>query len=189
MPSLFSRRLGRMLLTGAGVVVVVTGVAAAAVGLPSQPAPSASAPATAPQTAIPSPSGTAPLPPSGTATAAGVTKVKTRTGPLGTYLTDADGRSLYLFEADTPNSSHCTGDCANVWAPLLTAFNGKSGSGVDGAKLGTTLRPDGTKQITYNGHPLYLYGPDKHAGDTLGQGLDNFGATWWLINPAGDPIT
>ena len=62
----------------------------------------------------------------------------------------------------------------------------------DGAKtadLGTITRSDGTKQVTYSGHPLYYFAGDSGPGQTNGQGSDNFGAKWWLVAPAGAKIT
>jgi hypothetical protein len=60
-----------------------------------------------------------------------------------------------------------------------------AGSGVTASLLGTI---SGTNQVTYAGHPLYMYAGDKSAGDTTGQGSDNFGAKWWLLAPSGQPI-
>ena len=56
------------------------------------------------------------------------------------------------------------------------------------SQLGTTTRSDGTKQVTYSGHPLYYYSPDTGAGQTTGQGTNSFGAKWWLIAPSGSGI-
>ncbi len=55
--------------------------------------------------------------------------------------------------------------------------------------LGTITRSDGTKQVTYDGHPLYYFVGDSAAGQTNGQGSDNFGAKWWLVAPSGAEIT
>ena len=55
----------------------------------------------------------------------------------------------------------------------------------EGGDLGTITRSDGTKQVTYNGHPLYYFVGDSGPGQTTGQGSDNFGAKWWLVAPAG----
>jgi hypothetical protein len=60
---------------------------------------------------------------------------------------------------------------------------------VAAGKLGTITRSDGTKQVTYAGHPLYFYKADSAAGDTHGQGLDDFGGKWWLLASSGKPIT
>jgi predicted lipoprotein with Yx(FWY)xxD motif len=65
-----------------------------------------------------------------------------------------------------------------------------AGPGVDASKLSTTTRPDGSKQVVYNGWPLYYYDQDKAPGDMKGQAVTSFGAPWYVINAqTGDPIT
>jgi predicted lipoprotein with Yx(FWY)xxD motif len=105
---------------------------------------------------------------------------------LGQILVDAQGRTLYLFEKDESDESYCSGKCAKVWPPYTTKGGLKAGTGVDGAKLGTVKRDDGTTQVTYNGSPLYLYVSDKKAGDAGGNELDQFGAEWYALRPSGD---
>jgi predicted lipoprotein with Yx(FWY)xxD motif len=112
----------------------------------------------------------------------------TNTGALGTFLVGPDGKSLYLFEADTGPQSTCSDQCANDWPPLLTAGSPTAGAGAMQAVLGTTARSDGTTQVTYHGHPLYYYGGDSKVGDTNGQGLNQYGAGWDVVSPAGDKI-
>lgn len=135
-------------------------------------------------------SGAAGAPGSGAAasTASGVT-VSTASGPDGTYLTDGSGRALYLWVADTGSTSTCSGACASAWPPLTATGTPAAGSGVDAADLGTSSRSDGTKQVTYDGHPLYYFAGDGGAGQTEGQGSDGFGAKWWLVAPSGAAIT
>ncbi|GIF76536.1 COG4315 family predicted lipoprotein [Asanoa siamensis] len=115
--------------------------------------------------------------------------VQTRNGPNGAYLTDGQGRSLYLFVADTGNTSTCNGACAAQWPPLVTQGAVVAGNGVDAGKLATSNRQDNTKQATYNNHPLYYFVADTSPGQTNGQGVNAFGALWWLVNPNGDAIT
>jgi predicted lipoprotein with Yx(FWY)xxD motif len=55
-------------------------------------------------------------------------------------------------------------------------------------KLGTTMRSDGKTEVTYNGHPLYYYVGDKKPGDMTGQGLNAFGALWYVLSPGGKAI-
>ncbi|MCH0542455.1 hypothetical protein I3F58_23455 [Streptomyces sp. MUM 203J] len=119
---------------------------------------------------------------------AGTAAVGTRTGDLGTYLVDGGGLTLYLFEADTSGDSTCYGGCAEVWPPLTTTGEPQATGDADGGLLGTTTREDDTTQVTYNGHPLYYYQGDSQAGDTKGQGLDQFGAAWYVLDSAGDRI-
>jgi len=61
--------------------------------------------------------------------------------------------------------------------------------GAQASDLGTLTRSDGTKQATYDGHPLYYFVGDSGPGQTAGQGSDNFGAKWWLVAPSGAMIT
>ena len=117
------------------------------------------------------------------------TTVETHSGPSGTYLTDGSGRSLYLFAADTGTTSTCNGACVSLW-PALAAKGAPAAAGAAKASmLGTTSRSDGSKQVTYGGHPLYYYAGDSTAGDTSGQGSNQFGAKWWLVSPSGSSIT
>jgi hypothetical protein len=55
--------------------------------------------------------------------------------------------------------------------------------------LGTITRSDGSKQVTYDGHPLYYFSGDSGAGTASGQGSDGFGAKWWLVAPTGSDVT
>ncbi|MFI6286036.1 hypothetical protein ACIBCM_14965 [Streptomyces sp. NPDC051018] len=119
----------------------------------------------------------------------GRSEVTTRSGPLGRYLVDGNGRTLYLFEADTSTRSTCTGDCAKQWPPMTAADASPSpGAGVTNSLLGTTDRADGTRQVTYNGHPLYYYADDEKPGDTKGEGSRAFGAAWYIVGPDGNRI-
>lgn len=107
----------------------------------------------------------------------------------GTALVDSAGRALYLFEADQGTTSACTGACAQIWPPVLAQNGMPTAAGaVQAQLLGTATRVDGTTQVTYNGHPLYYFVQDKNAGDTKGQGLNKFGAPWYVLTPAGAKI-
>ena len=61
--------------------------------------------------------------------------------------------------------------------------------GREGERPGHDHRSDGTKQVTYDGHPLYYFVGDSAAGQTNGQASDNFGAKWWLVASSGAKIT
>jgi len=184
MHSIFSRGLGRVMLLLAGVAVVALGGASlASASRAVAPTPS-STPGSSPSAG--SPSGTSS--PSNV-TPPGTAMVATRSSPLGTHLVDGQGRSLYLFQADTGNTSQCSGACAEAWPPLVTNGDPQVGTGVNAKKLGTITRSDGVRQVTYNGHPLYRFAGDQQPGDTKGQGLNQFGALWWLVSPNGSAIT
>lgn len=107
----------------------------------------------------------------------------------GTALVDGTGRALYLFEADTGTTSTCAGACAQVWPPLLTSGPAPLTTGAAQASLvGTSPRADGTRQVTYAGHPLYHFAGDTAPGDVKGQGINNFGGGWYVVAPSGDEI-
>jgi predicted lipoprotein with Yx(FWY)xxD motif len=106
-------------------------------------------------------------------------------GTLGQILVDSRGRTLYLFEGDSGTRSACTGGCAAAWPPLRASGTPVAGSGITASKLGTSARADGKPQVTYDGHPLYLYTGDQSSGDVNGEGVNAFGAPWYALSPAG----
>jgi predicted lipoprotein with Yx(FWY)xxD motif len=108
---------------------------------------------------------------------------------LGKTLVDSKGRTLYLFKKDSGTTSACAGECAADWPPLRTNGNPTVGSGANATQIATTTRSDGNPQITYNGHPLYLYEGDEKPGDTNGQGSTAFGAAWYALSPAGNQVS
>jgi predicted lipoprotein with Yx(FWY)xxD motif len=116
--------------------------------------------------------------------------VEVRGSTLGKILVDGQGRTLYLFEADKAGKSVCNGACASAWPPYLSDGAPRAGAGVASSLLGTSVRVDdgGGAQVTYRGHPLYYYAGDNEPGDTTGQGLDQFGAKWYVLAPGGDKI-
>ena len=122
---------------------------------------------------------------SGRPAAIGVAK----NGDLGRIIDDSQRRTVYLFQKDVGTKSSCTGGCAAAWPPLRTAGKPVIGGGLTVSKIGTTIRSDGKPQITYNGHPLYLYSGDQNPGDTNGQGLTAFGAAWFALSPAGNMVS
>jgi predicted lipoprotein with Yx(FWY)xxD motif len=114
--------------------------------------------------------------------------VSTKTSSLGTFLVDANGRALYLWDADHGSKSTCSGACAQAWPPLTTTGTPKASGAVKASLLGTIKRADGSREVTYAGHPLYYYVGDTGPGQTTGQGSNGFGAPWWVVTPAGKAI-
>jgi len=112
------------------------------------------------------------------------TLVALRKTALGTILVDARGRTLYLFEKDRKGVSTCKSACAKYWPPLVSAGATRAGSGVHASLLGLTR----TRQVTYAGHPLYLFAGDTRAGQTTGEGLDDFGAEWYAVGAGGHTV-
>jgi predicted lipoprotein with Yx(FWY)xxD motif len=116
-------------------------------------------------------------------------KVGVRTTKLGKVLVNGKGVTLYLFQKDKKGKSACSGACAKAWPPLLTKGKPQGSGGVQSSKLGTTRRADGTTQVTYNGHPLYTFIKDNNKpGVVSGQGVDAFGAEWYVLGTNGNKI-
>ena len=109
-------------------------------------------------------------------------------GELGTILVNPKGRTLYLFRGDSGTKSTCFGPCAAAWPALQATGKPTVGGRANASLVGTTTRSDGEQQVTYNGHPLYLYAGDEKAGDTRGQGLTDYGASWYVLDPAGQQV-
>jgi predicted lipoprotein with Yx(FWY)xxD motif len=109
-------------------------------------------------------------------------------GIPGQALVGSTGRTLYLFEADKNGTSACSGACAAAWPPDTVTGAPRAGSGANQALLGTIKRPDGTMQVTYNGHPLYYFSADTSAGADHGQGVKAFGAGWYVVSASGSKI-
>jgi len=113
--------------------------------------------------------------------------VTTKHEKLGTVLAAGPKRlTVYLFEADKGPHSSCSGACAAAWPPVIGTPEAAGQTST--AKLGTITRPDGTKQVTFNGHPLYFFVKDKDDGDTYGEAVKAFGAEWYVLSPAGTKV-
>jgi predicted lipoprotein with Yx(FWY)xxD motif len=111
--------------------------------------------------------------------------VKAHSSSLGKILVDAKGHTLYLFAKDKRSKSACSGQCATYWPPLLTGGKPIARTGAKASLLGMTRRSDGKMQVTYAGHPLYRFALDTKAGQTKGEGLDDFGGEWDAVTPSG----
>jgi predicted lipoprotein with Yx(FWY)xxD motif len=116
------------------------------------------------------------------------TLLTVRTTSLGKVLADRSGRTLYLFEKDRRGKSACAGSCVSFWPPLTTGAKPRAGAAVKASLLGMIRRSDGRMQVTYRGHPLYRFSLDKRPGQTNGEGLDDFGAHWYAVSPAGTKV-
>jgi predicted lipoprotein with Yx(FWY)xxD motif len=125
------------------------------------------------------------------AAAAGSRPVGTHNTKRGKVLASVHGYSLYMFQKDKRGGkSTCYGHCATVWPPLLTSAwpIAVNASGVNPKLLGTTKRSNGKLQVTYNGWPLYWYQLDYKPGQTNGEGANQFGAPWYLLNTSGNIV-
>jgi predicted lipoprotein with Yx(FWY)xxD motif len=104
--------------------------------------------------------------------------------PLGkSALVTSSGLTLYRNMSEKQGRIRCTGSCATAWPPLLVPAGGKlfAGAGVSQSKLATVKRPDGKRQATYAGSPLYRFAADGR-GQAKGQGL---GGIWFAVTVAG----
>ena len=110
-------------------------------------------------------------------------------GNLGTILVDSQGRTLYLFQKDSGTQSTCLDTCARYWPPARASGKPTAGNGLNASLLRTTPRSDGGAQVTYNDHPLYQFSGDQNPGDTSGQGLTDFGGSWYALSAAGNQVT
>jgi predicted lipoprotein with Yx(FWY)xxD motif len=109
---------------------------------------------------------------------------------LGKILVGPNGRTIYLFLADSGTTSNCnSAGCVQAWPPVLTTGAPQAGAGVNASLLGTTRRRDGTTEVTYAGHPLYYFVSDTKAGEVSGQGINGFGGLWYVISPSGSQIS
>lgn len=113
---------------------------------------------------------------------AAVQVARTKLGPI---LVDGRGHTLYLFLKDRYGRSTCYGACAQIWPPALASGSPLAGPGVAKAKLTTARRRDHTRQLVYNGHPLYAMDADTRPGEMEGEG---FLGTWFVVSPAGHHV-
>ena len=120
--------------------------------------------------------------------AGGGQAVQTGDTEYGDVLVDAHGKTLYVFDADSPGKSTCTGSCLQYW-PVAEASGTVSHSSDVTAELSTITRDDGTTQLTVNGWPAYTYAADSGPGKATGQGTNLSGGLWWVISPSGSKIT
>jgi predicted lipoprotein with Yx(FWY)xxD motif len=102
---------------------------------------------------------------------------------VGQYLTDANGKTLYVFSADSPDTSTCNGPCSGPWPPFAAPAAGLSAPASVTGTLATISRQDGSQQVTYNHQPLYFFTRDANPGDVNGQGVTAFGGSWSAATP------
>src|SRR5271170_6377238 len=160
----------RKILGAAGLAAVALALSACASSSSSSPAAS-TAPTSAPAAGASS---------SAPASSASTVSMTTINGTA--VVTNSKGRTLYWFAPDTSTTSKCTGTCATYWPPVTGPVT--AGSGVTGT-LSTITRPDGTKQATYDGHPLYTYVGDTAPGQAKGNGLSLSGGLWYEMTVSG----
>jgi predicted lipoprotein with Yx(FWY)xxD motif len=119
------------------------------------------------------------------ATPAAAPSVRVAQTKLGRILVNAQGRTLYLYMKDRGTKSACSRRCSQVWPPATVSGAPTAGPGVAAAKLTTTRGVDNSRQLVYNGHPLYTLTADVRPGQINGEG---FLGTWYVISAAGKRI-
>ena len=152
-------------------------------GTSTPPTATTTAPASAPATSAPASTSA----PAATTPAVSAPDLKVAESTAGTIVVDGAGMSVYYYTKDVKDSgtSACTGGCLAAWPPVLAAADPPTADGVTGT-VGTIDTPDGKKQLTINGMPVYYYAKDLAPGDILGQGV---GSVWYLLAPSGEMIT
>jgi predicted lipoprotein with Yx(FWY)xxD motif len=154
------------------LLLALAGCGGTATAPPAAPAPSAAASSSAAQ---PSPS----------ASAAGDLAVADSS--LGQIMVDGKGMTVYYFTKDKAGSgaSVCAGDCLVAWPSVVATSDKPTGQGIT-ADLGSITRDDGSRQVTVDGLPVYLFAKDKAPGDVTGQGV---GKVWYVVAPDGKMIS
>ncbi len=92
----------------------------------------------------------------------------------GNFLVNRDNMTVYVYDKDSKDTSNCYGGCAQAWPPVLVTYDDELSE-----PYGSTTRKEGTKQVTYQGHPVYLFVEDVSAGDKSG---DGYADVWHIIN-------
>ncbi len=146
--------------------------------------------------AVPAPSGAGAKESLDDATTPRVAVVKTMTPDPVKVVVDTNGMTVYEFRRDNPMIYEFSGDpaptcydaCSVTWMPLLTDDAPKAIGGADSSMLGTIKRRDGGIQVTYDGHPLYLFAKDRRPGELNGQDVLSFGAGWHAVERDGDEL-
>ncbi len=114
--------------------------------------------------------------------------VTVRSSAYGRILFDGRGRALYAFTHDPRGRTTCTGACAKAWPPYVISVRARAATGVKASLLGVVRRPDGTRQATYGGRPLYYYIGDTKPGQVLCQNVTEFGGVWLVMRPSGQLV-
>jgi predicted lipoprotein with Yx(FWY)xxD motif len=170
-----------------GLIAVLGASALLAAGCGSSKSSSTTSAATAPAAETEKSTSTAAA--TTPATTPGVAVTVKHASKLGTILAAGPKKStVYMFEGDKGAASSCSGACASVWPPVTTSGAPTVAGTAHSADLGTITRSDGTTQVTYKGHPLYFFARDKDSGDAYGEGVNGFGADWYVLAPSGAKV-
>ncbi len=139
------------------------------------------------------------------------TVIATAPSPFGKILVVGSGQyagyTVYFITSDAGQNFGCTttvqslpgfpgpgsctgpeGDQTAEWPAVTTTGQPIAGKGVHQSLLGSVSRPGVGDQVTYGGHPLYLF--DSGPGQITGEGWDEPGlppwhGIWYLVSPKG----
>ena len=167
-------RLGRQLLVGSLALGAAATVAACGSSSSSGAAAGSSSSATA-----------------GASSAAATISAKSVSG-VGTVLVNGQGKTLYLLTSEKGGKITCTeaNGCTQAWPEtVVSSGTATAGSGVQSSLLGTVKDASGNLEVTYNHWPLYTFSGDSGPGVAKGQGISNFGGTWYVLSSSGNPVT
>ena len=125
----------------------------------------------------------------GGSSSSGATVSSQMVDDVGRVLVDSDGAALYAAEQEANGKVLCIGSCTSIWKPLtVSGGTPTAGDGLEG-KLGVMSRPDGSRQVTFDGRLLYTFAEDADAGTVTGTGaadeFDGKAFTWHVATPTG----
>jgi predicted lipoprotein with Yx(FWY)xxD motif len=106
---------------------------------------------------------------------------------FGEMLFDSDRQAIYVYEQDREDETRCFGECARAWPPVHARGEPQAGREVDADLLGTIRRPNGRRQVTYAGRPLYYY-VDEAPGEVRCHDVNLHGGFWWVIDAGGERL-
>jgi predicted lipoprotein with Yx(FWY)xxD motif len=111
-----------------------------------------------------------------------------RVDGVGSVLVDATGKALYTPDEEADGKVRCTGGCTSIWQPLVAPDSGAPKAADGAASLDVIARPDGMRQVTADGKPLYTFSEDA-PGKVTGDGFaDDFAGrhfTWHAVLAGG----
>ena len=178
----------RLTLASLATIALIAAACSSSGGATPSPTATAAPPSVAASAPATSPSASAEESPSASSSGSASEDypLKVATVSAGQTLTGENGMTLYIFKADTKDSgkSVCNGDCATNWPPYTLDPDETLKPTSDASGTITMItRDDGSKQVAYNGWPLYYFKGDKAAGDANGQNINAFGGIWLIATP------
>ncbi len=114
--------------------------------------------------------------------------VELRKTKLGKILVNAAGSILYEFSSDHPKKDTCVkiSGCSTTWVALPVEGKPSAGAGVRASLLSSIALPGGVNQVTYAGHPLYIYAAAPTSTSYVG--VKQFGGKWYAVNAKGQAV-